>query len=208
MKSEIPKQFLLLDGEPVLIKTLRKFLEAIPDLLLIVVLPEKHLANWLVLQEDYPFISDIKVAKGGHTRSDSVRAGLNEIVGQGLVAIHDAVRPFVEADTIRECFTSAEKNGSGVAAVPLKDSIREIREDGNSVSRDRDHFVLVQTPQTFLVEKIKEAYEVIGEGSFSDDATVFEKAGNTIYLVEGSYSNIKITTPEDLSLGDPLRAVR
>lgn len=115
-----------------------------------------------------------------------------------MVAIHDAVRPFVEVGTIVASFESAEKFGSGVAAIPLKDSIRELKSGKKSKALNRNNYILVQTPQTFDIAKLKEAYGSIGDSSFTDDASVFENSGEEVFLVEGSYSNIKITTPEDL----------
>lgn len=198
MKSTTPKQFLKIDGVPVIIQTLRKFLEFDSSIELIVVLPKEHTQYWMALNESYPFIDSIKAVDGGKTRSDSVRAGLEIINEDGLVAIHDAVRPFVEIATIERSFTSAQDHGSGVAAVPLKDSIRERTEQGVSFARNRENYVMVQTPQTFRVEEIKKSYSQLEGESFSDDATVYEKAGFKVKIIDGDYSNIKITTPEDL----------
>jgi len=199
MKSEIPKQFLLYSGEPIIIKTLRKFQEAYDDIEIVVVLPEKHLSHWVALEKHFPFTSKIKTALGGATRTDSVKSGLEEIHEDGLVAVHDAVRPFTSIETITSSFDSAEKKGSGVAAVTLKDSIREVLANDRSEARDRKNYVLVQTPQTFDSKKLKLAYQKAGDATFTDDATVFEKAGFDVHLVKGSYANIKITTPEDIS---------
>ena len=198
MRSKVPKPFLLHHGVPIIIKTIKKFWEADAQIKIIVVLPNNHLATWFALEESYPFIKKVVTTVGGATRMDSVRSGLNKIEKEGLVAIHDAVRPFVELNTIIESYHSAEVNGSGVAAVKLKDSIREIIDPNTSISKNRSQFVLVQTPQTFTVAKIRNAYRLIADPSFTDDASVFETAGHHVCLVEGSYSNIKITTLEDL----------
>ena len=131
------------------------------------------------------------------TRSASVLSGLALINKDGLVAVHDAVRPFVSDETITQSFKSADKHGSGVAVVSLKDSIRELIND-ESIARDRTNYVLVQTPQTFRVSELKLAYEKAGAGLFTDDASVYEAAGFSVSLVNGTYDNIKITTPEDL----------
>ena len=197
MKSEMPKQFLRLHKEPIIIHTIRQFIKADEAISIVVVLPEKHLGYWREMVKDYPFTSSIKVAAGGTSRTQSVRSGLKMITGDGLVAIHDAVRPFISPGIIIKSFESAAKRGSGVAAVSLKDSIREVVNDERSIARDRNSYVLVQTPQTFQVAKIKQSYEIV-RGDFTDDATVFEQADNDVFLVEGSYANIKITTPEDL----------
>jgi len=197
MKSDVPKQFLDLHGNPIIIKTILQFLKADKAIKLVVVLPASHLSYWESLSIDYPFISSIKVALGGASRTESVKSGLRSIPDKGLVAIHDAVRPFVTAEIINKSYESAAQNGSGVTAVALKDSIREVLDDNRSIARNRDHFMLVQTPQTFQITQIKKAYLGV-DGDFSDDATVYENANNKVFLVEGSYANIKITTPEDL----------
>ncbi|WP_420316603.1 2-C-methyl-D-erythritol 4-phosphate cytidylyltransferase [Ekhidna sp.] len=197
MKSEVPKQFLQVDGEPIIVKSIRKFLKYDNGISVIVVLPEAHLKQWEAIKFQYFPDTDIMATTGGLTRSASVLSGLTMIVGDGLVAIHDAVRPFVSAKTISDSFDSAKKDGSGVAVVELKDSIREL-EENTSIARDRSNYVLVQTPQTFNIKALKDAYEKAGAGLFTDDASVYEAAGYKVSLVEGSYDNIKITTPEDL----------
>ena len=197
MKSDVPKQFLKLRGIPIIIRTIRQFMLTDETISLLVVLPEKHLSFWEDLKAEYPFLSSINVTRGGASRTESVKSGLRLIPSEGVVAIHDAVRPFVSTEIIIRSYQSAMQTGSGIAAVSLKDSIRELMDNGSSVARNRDQFVLVQTPQTFRVDQIKESYENL-EGHFSDDATVFEKKYGCVSLVEGSYENIKITTPEDL----------
>ncbi|WP_425390261.1 2-C-methyl-D-erythritol 4-phosphate cytidylyltransferase [Ekhidna sp.] len=197
MKSEVPKQFLLIDGEPILVRSIKKFLEYDHGIEVIIVLPEAHIKQWEALKFQYFPDREIHVTSGGITRSASVLSGLSIIKGEGLVAIHDAVRPFVSVDTISTSFDSAKSQGSGVAVVELKDSIREL-EQNTSIARDRSNYVLVQTPQTFNVSELKDAYGKAGSGIFTDDASVYEAAGYTVSLVEGSYDNIKITTPEDL----------
>jgi 2-C-methyl-D-erythritol 4-phosphate cytidylyltransferase len=196
MKSEKPKQFLEIEGKTILEHTLARFLE-IPAIQIILAIPEANFPEWNQIQNSKFPKENIITVTGGKTRSDSVRNGLKVIVGDGLVAIHDAVRPFVTAETINKTYESAKEFGSGVAAVALKDSIRKILDNGHSEARNREDYALVQTPQTFRVAEIKEAYEK-AEGFFSDDATVYENAGFVVRLTEGEYSNIKITTPEDL----------
>ena len=198
MKSNVPKQFLPIDGVPIIVHSIRKFFEYDEKIEVIVVLPEAHIKQWEALQFQYFPDANIRITTGGITRSASVLSGLGLILSDGLVAIHDAVRPFVSTDTIRDSFDAAEKHGSGVAVVELKDSIREL-EGTTSIARDRSNYVLVQTPQTFNVNKLKEAYKKAGAGVFTDDASVFEVAGNAVSLVNGTYDNIKITSPEDLN---------
>ncbi len=196
MNSTTPKQFLLIDNVPILVHTIRKFFDYDSSINLVVVLPESHISDWERIRLAYFKHVEIHVVRGGSSRSASVQSGL-QLVNEGLVAVHDAVRPFVSLDTISDSFKSADKYGSGVATVQLKDSIREL--DGNtSLARERSHYVLVQTPQTFQVNSLKDSYALIGEQSFTDDASVFEAAGNSIHLVNGTFDNIKITTPEDM----------
>ncbi|MEO9485670.1 MAG: 2-C-methyl-D-erythritol 4-phosphate cytidylyltransferase [Ekhidna sp.] len=197
MKSDVPKQFLLLDGVPIIVQSIKKFLESDKSISIVVVLPKAHMLQWESMKSQHFPDDDFKLAVGGATRTASVLSGLDLIEEGGLVAIHDAVRPYVTKETITASFESAEKDGSGVAVVNLKDSIREIT-GTQSNAKDRSNYVLVQTPQTFNVTKLKEAYKKIGSKHFTDDASVFEAAGNNVQLIEGSYDNIKITTPEDL----------
>lgn len=197
MKSEIPKQFLLLNDEPIIVTTIKKFLSYTSNIQLIVVLPKAHLSHWEIIKQEHLPNSSIQTTIGGTTRTESVKNGL-KLVTNGLVAIHDAVRPFVTTEIIEECFESAKKHGSGIASVDLKDSIRKMREDGSSIAKDRTEYKIVQTPQIFQTKLLRQAYQNTENQTYSDDATVFEKSGQKVSLVEGSYANIKITTPEDL----------
>ena len=196
MNSELPKQFLMLDGKPVIVHSIEKFLKLGP-IKVIIVLPKDHVSEWSSIQKEFLSGKDIEFVIGGATRTESVKSGLDSIDGVGTVAIHDAVRPFISSEIIKKTFESAEIHGSGVVAVPLKDSLRRKTLD-DSIAVDRGDFVIVQTPQTFRLAEIKTAYENIS-GTFTDDATVYEKAGFGVKLVEGDYSNIKITTREDLA---------
>ncbi len=199
MNSEVPKQFLLIDGVPIIVWTIRAFLEADSKIRPIIVLPKSHLKDWFQIKEKFLKGYDIDHSIGGETRTASVMSGLSKAGKDGLVAIHDAVRPYVSIEVIMKSYDSAEKYGSGVACVPLKDSIRELKTASSSQARNRDKFVLVQTPQTFDLREIKDAYQKItNKSTHTDDASVYEQAGYTVRLVEGSYSNIKITTPDDL----------
>lgn len=196
MGSAVPKQFLLINDRPIIVETIRQFYAFDPTIHLIVVLPKDHMTQWQDIKKEYFPTNDIQATVGGATRSASVKNGLGLATGNGLVAIHDAVRPYVEVSTIKQSFDAARAWGSGVACVPLKDSIREIDND-SSTARDRSKYVLVQTPQTFHLEQLKQAYQSV-QSDQTDDATVFEMAGHKVHLIDGTYSNIKITTPEDL----------
>jgi 2-C-methyl-D-erythritol 4-phosphate cytidylyltransferase len=197
MGGDTPKQFLPLQGKPVIVQTIQRFCEFDESIRVIIVLPAEHVNTWLAIKAEYFPDRDIQHTIGGEQRFDSVKAGLSLIKGDGLVAIHDAVRPFVSESTIADSYKSAHKFGSGVATVPLKDSIRELKK-GVSKTRNRANFRLVQTPQTFRAKEIKWAYDQATNSQFTDDASVYEDAGYDVHLIEGSYSNIKITTPEDL----------
>ncbi len=199
MGGAIPKQFMEIDGKPIVVHTLQRFIDYDPAVRLTLVLPEAHLATWKSMQKKFFDPIDIRTTAGGVSRTDSVRKGLGVLAEDSdFVAIHDAVRPFVAPAVIAASFESAAKHGSGVAAVPLKDSIRLLEKGNKSRHVARDQYRLVQTPQTFRTEWLKEAY-LKNEGmEYSDDASLYEQAGYQVWLVEGTYLNIKITTPEDL----------
>jgi len=207
IKSKLPKQFLELAGKPVLIHTLEAFLRYSDSIKLVLVLPEDDMATWSGIVKKYSFQYPLIVQAGGETRFQSVQKGLSCIEGEGLVAIHDGVRPLVSEDIIAASFRLAAVHRSAVAAVRLKESIRMTDQD-NTKSMDRSKFRIIQTPQTFDLGLIKQAYQIKEDASLTDDASVAEKSGHTISLFEGSYENIKITTPEDLAVAEALLAQR
>ena len=199
MKSEVPKQFLLLNGIPILMHTIRAF----EKYHIILVLPKNQQTYWSQLCLTYNFKISHQVVNGGASRFQSVKNGLENISAPGLVAIHDGVRPLVKADSIRLSFELALKHGNAIASVPLKDSIREIV-SGTNRAKDRSNYQLTQTPQTFDIDLIKKAYLKQESPLFTDDASVLENDGQSIHLFEGSSSNIKITTAEDLIIAEAL----
>lgn len=207
IKSSLPKQFLELNGRPVLLHTIDAFLRYSKDISIILVLPEDDFKLWQSICEKYQFNHPVTVQKGGTSRFQSVRNGLNRIEGGGLVAIHDGVRPLVNTDTIATSFKLAVTNQSAVAAVSLKESIR-MMEENSTKAMDRSQFKLIQTPQTFQVSLIKKAYQMDEDSTLTDDASVAERAGHPISLFEGSYENIKITTAEDLVVAEALMKAR
>ncbi len=208
MKSQTPKQFMLLNGKPILMHTLEAFHRYSTSLPLIVVLPETAIAHWQKLQDSFHFRLPHQVVAGGQHRTASVRKGLESIQGEeGLVAVHDGVRPLVSAELIARSFQVAQQKGSAIAAVSLKDAIRKLTSQGESRAEDRTHFRLVQTPQTFQLAVLKRAYRQLPVPvSLPDDASVVEQYGEKIHLIDGDYRNIKITTPEDLSMAEALLA--
>lgn len=203
IKSKLPKQFLELKGKPILIHTLEAFYRYSENITIILVLPEDDFAIWNDICKKYNFTKPVILQKGGETRFQSVKNGLEKIEGNGLVAIHDGVRPLVSEDIIGASFRLAAVHQSAVAAVRLKESIRMTDQD-NTKAMDRSRFRLIQTPQTFSIELIKQAYQLKEDPTMTDDASVVEKLGHTISLFEGSYENIKITTPEDLIVAEAL----
>ncbi|MFN8429834.1 MAG: 2-C-methyl-D-erythritol 4-phosphate cytidylyltransferase [Spirosomataceae bacterium] len=202
MKSEMPKQFLLLGGIPILVRTLQTFL-SIENLQVILVLPQDSIAYWQNIKGDY-FTENHKIitVMGGNTRFQSVRNGLNSISDQeGLVAVHDGVRPFISKEIIENSFLVAGQKGSAVVAVDSKDSVRLMKNEKNRAV-DRNTVKLIQTPQTFDLGLLKKAFLTDEKPFFTDDASVVEYFGHEIFLVEGDYRNIKITTPEDILIGE------
>lgn len=193
MKSNLPKQFIEIGGLPVLMHTLNRFKEAFADIDLILVLPESQFDFWEELCQKYHFTVAHQLVKGGNSRFQSGKNGLAVIETDGIVAVHDGVRPFVSTDIIRESFEVAQVKGTAVVSVASKDSVRV-----NGQAIDRQTVRLIQTPQTFQASIIKKAFETEELSTFTDDASVVEFAGFEINLIEGSYENIKITTPEDL----------
>lgn len=203
MNAAIPKQFLEIQGKAVLMHTLEAFYRFDAGLRLILVLPASQFETWEALCKKHAFGVPHEIAAGGATRFDSVRNGLQAVPPQGLVAVHDGVRPLVSPDTIARCFDAAEKHGAVVPVVEPVDSIRQLTADG-SQSVDRSVFRLVQTPQVFDVALLKKAYEQEFSPIFTDDASVAENMGTKIHLVEGNRENIKITTAQDLALAEIL----
>jgi 2-C-methyl-D-erythritol 4-phosphate cytidylyltransferase len=197
IKSLLPKQFLELNGLPILMHTINAFNRYSPSINIILeALCAKHNFN-----------AALTLQKGGDTRFQSVKNGLDKIEGAGLVAIHDGVRPLVSEDSIGASYRLAAVHKTAVAAVRLKESIRMTDQD-TTKAVDRSKFRLIQTPQTFDVALIKKAYQIKDDPSLTDDASVAERAGNTISLFEGSYENIKITTPDDLIIAKALLDAR
>jgi 2-C-methyl-D-erythritol 4-phosphate cytidylyltransferase len=203
IKTRLPKQFLELKGKPILLYTIEAFYRYSEKIQIILVLPEDDFEIWEAICKKFNFDKPITLQKGGETRFQSVKNGLSKIEGPGLVAIHDGVRPMVSEDIIGASFHLAAVHQSAVAAVRLKDSIRMTDQD-NTKAVDRSRFRLIQTPQTFDIALIKHAYETKEDASLTDDASVAEKSGHVISLFEGSYENIKITTPEDLIIAEAL----
>ena len=205
MGSDIPKQFLPIGGKPVLMRTLERFREYSPTLQIILVLPQAQQDYWHQLCKDYDFKVEYVLADGGETRFHSVQNGLAKIPddAEGVVGVHDGVRPFPSIDVIRNCYETARTTKAVIPVIPVVETVRHLQ--GNtSVTVPRNDYRLVQTPQTFDIQLLKAANRQPYNDGFTDDASVVEAFGFNITLVEGNRENIKITTPYDLKIAEVL----
>jgi 2-C-methyl-D-erythritol 4-phosphate cytidylyltransferase len=203
MNAGIPKQFLLLGGKPVLMHSMEAFPLAYPDISIILVLPASQFSSWQSLCEQHLFTLPHQVVAGGETRFHSVKNALSAIGSDGVVAIHDGVRPLISVSLIREGFLSAGQLGNCIPVVPVNESLRML-ENGGSHAVGRSEFCMVQTPQVFRCNIIKKAYEQAYRESFTDDATVAESIGEVIHLIDGDPVNLKITHPSDLAAAEAI----
>ena len=205
MGSDIPKQFLPIGGKPVLMRTLERFRQYSPTLQIILVLPKAQQDYWQKLCKEYAFDIDYQLADGGETRFHSVQNGLAKIPdnAQGVVGVHDGVRPFPSIDVIRNCYETAREKNAVIPVIPVVETVRYLKGD-TSVTVPRNDYRLVQTPQTFDIQLLKEANRQPYNEGFTDDASVVETFGFNITLVEGNRENIKITTPYDLKIAEVL----
>lgn len=201
MRAELPKQFLELCGRPVLMHTLQVFYEFDPQCDIILVLPRSQQQFWKELCARHSFSISHQVTDGGPTRFHSVQNGLKMVKGHGIVMIHDGVRPLVSHETLAKCCQKAEQSGNAIPVLPVTESLRRI-EGTQSMAVDRSIYFSVQTPQTFQSDLIIESFRQAYEPTFTDDASVAEKAGYQINMVEGNTTNIKITTPTDLLIAE------
>ena len=200
MGGEVPKQFLPVGGLPVLMRTMLRFREYSPDLQIILVLPKAQQDYWQSLCRQYQFNVPYLLADGGQTRFHSVQNGLALIPddAQGVVGVHDGVRPFVSVDVIRRCFEGAREKKAVIPVIPVVETLRHVTEG----TKPRDEYRLVQTPQVFDVQLLKAANRQPYRDAFTDDASVVEAYGVMVTLVEGNRENIKITTPGDLNMAE------
>ena len=202
MKTEIPKQFLILNGKPVIMHTISAFAASAQKPEILIVLNPQYFNLWRNLCEQYSFSVKHQLVAGGSTRFYSVKEALDLIEEESVIAIHDAVRPLISSAIISEAYELAFKKGNAVVAVPSKDSVRLQTSTGISKSLNRSDVFLVQTPQTFQSKLIKKAYEQPYNEHFTDDASVVESAGEKINLLTGDPDNIKITFPTDLRFAE------
>lgn len=204
MGGDIPKQFLPIGGKPILMHTIEAFRGALEGIEIVLVLPAEQQDYWRELCKEHGFRSPELIANGGATRFHSVRNGLALLPDDegAVVGVHDGVRPFVSKETIERCYKAAAEGKAVVPVVPVVETIRQILPDGKSITRPRDEYRLVQTPQTFPLAMLKDAYRQTFSEAFTDDASVVEALGKEIVMIEGNRENIKITTPSDLKMKD------
>jgi 2-C-methyl-D-erythritol 4-phosphate cytidylyltransferase len=201
MGTEIPKQFLLLKGKPVLYYTIEAFLKAFAEIKIILVLPEEHLELGKEIVDGYFDAKQIQITQGGETRFHSVSNGLKLIEEESIIFVHDGVRCLVSDELIHRCYQTAMETGSAVPVIDCKDSVRMITADGNEPV-DRTALKLVQTPQTFHSKILLPAFAIDYKERFTDEANVVEAFGLKVTLVQGEDTNIKITNPVDLLIAE------
>lgn len=203
MKSDTPKQFILLHNKPILVHTIERFFEFDSQIKIILVLPEEHVHVWEELAQEYRIEHPVDVVEGGNTRYESVQNGMSQTLREGVIGVHDGVRPLVSTETLTRVFLTAFEKGNAIPAIPVDETIRMVDGEHNKWV-NREAFRIIQTPQCFKADLIKDAYEQEYQISFTDDASVFESKGHSINLVSGNKENIKITRPEDLTLAEYL----
>lgn len=202
MKSDIPKQFLLLYGKPVLMHTIEAFYNSDLKPEIILVLNSEYIPLWSELSKKYNFNIPTILVNSGSERFHSVKNAVELIHQESIIAVHDAVRPIVSNELITRSFKLAEQNAAVIPVVTSKDSVRRKDENNNTKALNREEILLVQTPQVFQSDLLKKAYLQDYNSEFTDDASVVEKTGAKIFTTEGDYKNIKITFAEDLQLAE------
>ena len=209
MGTDIPKQFLPIGGKPVLMRTLERFREYAADLQIILVLPKAQQDYWKQLCKEYDFRIEYQLTDGGETRFHSVQNGLALVPddAEGVVGVHDGVRPFPSVEVIRNCYETARTAKAVIPVIPIVETVRHLVSESNtqrSITVPRGDYRLVQTPQTFDIQLLKAANRQPYNDGFTDDASVVEAYGFNITLVEGNRENIKITTPFDMTIAEAL----
>lgn len=201
----VPKQFQIVKGRPLLMWTIDAFHRHDASMPLFVVIPEMHFEIWKALCMGHRFFIQHQVVAGGEQRWHSVKAGLEKVEGDGLVAVHDGVRPLVSAELIARCFDAADKHAAAIPVVPVVPSVRERTDDG-SRALNRSKLFAVQTPQCFHTDLLRKAFALPYDPAFTDEATMVERLGVKVHLVDGEENNIKVTTATDLRLAEMLLA--
>lgn len=205
MGADMPKQFMPIAGKPVLMHTITRFHEYSAALRIILVLPKEHQDFWCTLCEKHAFTIPHQIADGGSTRFESSKNGLALIPDgeEGVVAIHDGVRPFVSKEVIDRCLEAAREDFAAIPVLPVTDTLRYV-DRGHSRNVPRDFYRAVQTPQAFDISLARQAFDQPDRDTFTDDASVIESLGCQVTMVEGDRENIKLTTPVDMKLAEVL----
>lgn len=203
MGKELPKQFLKLKGKTILMHSISAFIKAYPEIKVIVVLPADYISYTEQLLSEESIKGDIVLVEGGPTRFNSVKNGLAHVGDADIIFVHDAVRCLISNQLIYSCSDAAAQHGSAIPAIPVRDSMRRVNlEDNTSTIVERDHLMIVQTPQTFKQTILLPAFDVAYQSLFTDEASVVEKTGHKVHLIPGEETNIKITFPEDLAYAE------
>jgi len=200
MGADVPKQFLEINGKPILWHSISTFVEAFNDITIIVVAPTANMTETKNLCGGF---SNVIFVDGGASRFQSVKNGLAAVKESSIIFVHDAVRCLVTKELVQRCYYQAIEKGSAIPAVPVNDSVRIIDSNGHKVI-DRNNLRIIQTPQTFKSEIILPAFEADDDAKFTDEATVVEASGKTVHLIEGELSNIKITRPIDIVIAEKI----
>ena len=198
MGNELPKQFLLLEGKPIILHALDAFFQTFSDIKITLVIPEHYIDYTREMLKNFGYPDNIQIVQGGDTRFHSVKKGISTAEADDIIFVHDAVRCLVSSQLIMRCYETAMEKGSAIPVVPIRDSMRRMQGDGASEVVSREHLYAVQTPQTFQANTLLSAFDVEYQSSFTDEATVIQHAGSKVYTVEGEEQNIKITYPDDL----------
>lgn len=207
MGSVVPKQFLSIQGKPILLHTIDQFVAAFSDIQLVVVLPESYVKEGKDLLTQNGFTKNIVFVAGGETRFQSVKNGLAQVTESAIVFVHDAVRCLLTPALIQRCYQQAMEKGSAIPAVSSTDTVRLIKGNTNELF-DRENVMLIQTPQTFQSDLLLNAFNQEFKSSFTDEANVVEASGQPVHLVDGEFENIKITRPLDLAIAEYILAKR
>lgn len=207
LAAMFPKQFIPIAGKPLLMRTITVFKEYDPKFKIILVIPEEHVQLWKDLCTEFDFQIEHQIVRGGEERFHSVQNGLHHIPHDSIVLIHDGVRPLVRPDTIERVVNTTIEKGNAVPCVIPSQTVRQVLNANDNIHLNRESLRLVQTPQGFHSNKIKEAYNQEFVASFTDDASVLESLGHKINIVDGNYSNIKVTHPADLKIVEALLTV-
>lgn len=200
MEAKLPKQFLCVGGEPILMRTVQRFYDYNSAIQILVTLPSDWMDFWIELCEKHNFHVNHQLIEGGKERFHSIKNALKSANGS-VIGVHDGVRPFVSLQTIQSCFMDAKVKGAAIPFLEMKESIREMGL-GSSKAANRSNFITIQTPQCFQTELLMKAYEQEFHDGITDDASLVEQLGVVIQLVSGNEENIKITSPIDLKIAE------